>query len=88
MTRLAGLEASSLSRCFEEMHDAELDDLHLKAPRPHILAALRSGAGIIRFQLYIRELWLMMLGSSRCTCSLALVPAEAGGLVGQTRSRE
>jgi hypothetical protein len=49
---------------FEEMHDAELDDRHLKALRPYVLAA-----GIIR---------LMMLGSSRCTCSLALVPAEPG----------
>jgi hypothetical protein len=68
---------------FEEMHDAGLDDLHLKALRPHIVAALRSGAGIIRFELCIRQLWLMMLGSSRCTCSLALVPAEAGGWYGR-----
>jgi hypothetical protein len=44
-----GPGSSKLSSMFEEMHDAELDDLHLKAPQPHILAALRSGAGIIRF---------------------------------------
>jgi hypothetical protein len=62
------------------MHDAELDDLHLKAPRPHILAASRSGAGIIRFELYIRQLWLLMLEDLAVALAVSLsFPAEAGG---------
>jgi hypothetical protein len=56
----------------EEMHDAELDDLHLKAPRLQILAASRSGADIIRFELYIRQLWLLMLGDLAVALAVSL----------------